>query len=676
MDSGTPLSPPSAAGWPARALQRAGVGLADATSAAAGLACVAIFLIWFQKGAGYDVVIWIPGALLIIGLLATLVIATGGALALSRAQAVALVAFGCFVAWSYASISWAGVKGDAWDGANRNLLYFAVFALFLLLPWTPKAANVVLTAYAGGVTVLAAAAIAHVSTTVDDALFIRGRLTYPTGYGNANVAVFLIAFWIAVVLGTRRHQPVLVRGLALGAAAFLAQAALLVQTRVTLVAVPLVGLVLVALGPDRLRTAAGLALSLMPIAFTWDIHLKVYQQAEDEPRFLETAMQPSARAMAATAVAVALVGLAWAVIDRRTVLSRRVTRTLTAAAVCVAIAGSGVAAVVIAKADARGALREAWYGTDAAPTTDTRFRSLRSERYDIWRVALDRWRDKPVHGIGADNFAVDYLRVRATGVSPKYPHSLELGVLSQLGIVGVLFFGVFAATASVLAAPRASDPPIARTVRAAALAVWLYWLVHASFDWFLEIPGVSAPAFAFLGAAVALGGKTAVRAPTSRPASIAAVTTLALTACVVVTLGAPWLAARHVDSAIGRWTRDPAGAFELLERARALNPLSSEPDLVAGAIASKRDDRDRMRQSFMRALERNPNSWYAHLELGLTHSVDGRRTAALRELRRALTLNPREDILHDVLEELEAGKTVSPRSVDKRFAEGIRERTR
>jgi len=680
MDEPTSLSPPRPAppeGRLGRALQWAGVGLADATSAVAGLACVAIFLIWFQKGAGYDVVIWIPGALLILFLLATVVVASGGVLALSRAQAVALIAFACFVAWSYASISWANVEGDAWEGANRNLLYFTIFALFLLLPWTPKAANLVLTTYAGGVTVLTAAAIAHVSTTVDDALFVRGRLSYPTGYGNANVAVFLIAFWIAVIIGTRRHQPVVVRGLALGAAAFLAQAALLAQTRVALVAVPLVGLVLIAVGPDRLRTAVGLALSLVPIIPTWDIHLRVYRDAEDEPRFLENAMQPSGRAMAATAVAVALVGVAWAVIDRRLVPSRRVGRVLSLAAACVAVAVAGIAVVAIANADPRKALRGAWYGDEAIPTTETRFRSLRSERYDIWRVALDRWRDEPVHGIGVDNFAVDYLRQRTTGVSAKYPHSLELGILSQLGIVGMLLFGVFAATAGVLAVPRGSDPPWTRAVRTAALAVWLYWVVHASFDWFLEIPGVSAPAFAFLGAAVALGRRPFVRTPASGPASAAAVTTtLMIAVSAVIALGAPWLAARHVDNAVERWSSDPAGAYELLERARTLNPLSSEADLFAGAIAARLDNRDRMHRSFSRVLERDPSNWYAHLELGLTHSVNGRRRAAVREVRHALALNPREDILHDVLEELQAGRTIAPRSLDKGFVEAIRERNR
>ena len=37
--------------------------------------------------------------------------------------------------WSFLSIVWAQARGDAWDGANRALLYLTVFALFALLPW-------------------------------------------------------------------------------------------------------------------------------------------------------------------------------------------------------------------------------------------------------------------------------------------------------------------------------------------------------------------------------------------------------------------------------------------------------------------------------------------------------------------------------------------------------------
>ena len=46
------------------------------------------------------------------------------------------IALGCLAAYtalSFLSILWAAVPGDAWEGANRTLLYLLVFALFALL---------------------------------------------------------------------------------------------------------------------------------------------------------------------------------------------------------------------------------------------------------------------------------------------------------------------------------------------------------------------------------------------------------------------------------------------------------------------------------------------------------------------------------------------------------------
>ena len=55
------------------------------------------------------------------------------------------VALGCLAAYtalSYLSILWAGVPGDAWEGANRTLLYLLVFALFAC--WRQRGASAAL----------------------------------------------------------------------------------------------------------------------------------------------------------------------------------------------------------------------------------------------------------------------------------------------------------------------------------------------------------------------------------------------------------------------------------------------------------------------------------------------------------------------------------------------------
>jgi O-antigen ligase len=74
----------------------------------------------------------------------------------------------------------------------------------------------------------------------------------------------------------------------------------------------------------------------------------------------------------------------------------------------------------------------------------TRFgSSLATYRYDYWVVAWHAFEREPLRGIGADNFQKEYLAHGKSYQTPKFPHSVELGVLSETGIVGgLLFLGV------------------------------------------------------------------------------------------------------------------------------------------------------------------------------------------------------------------------------------------
>ena len=65
----------------------------------------------------------------------------------------------------------------------------------------------------------------------------------------------LTAFWPAVLLASRRSVPVVVRGLMLAAAGLLLEAALLCQSRASLIAVPVTAAVYLLVVPQRLRAA-------------------------------------------------------------------------------------------------------------------------------------------------------------------------------------------------------------------------------------------------------------------------------------------------------------------------------------------------------------------------------------------------------------------------------------
>jgi tetratricopeptide (TPR) repeat protein len=151
------------------------------------------------------------------------------------------------------------------------------------------------------------------------------------------------------------------------------------------------------------------------------------------------------------------------------------------------------------------------------------------------------------------------------------------------------------------------------------------------------------------------------------PAALAYLLGAVALLAAVLSLGLPWLAAKEVRAAAGEWRRSPDRAFERLERARRLDPLSDRPDLIAGAIASRLGDTRRMVEEFGNALERNPSNWYARLELGVAYAREGKRAAALQELSAARRLNPREPTIVAVASKVRRGETVSLAELDRNF---------
>src|SRR5271155_1742743 len=105
--------------------------LREAPATVPALAAVVLFVVWATNQAGYPVTHWAPGGLIVLvllGLTAAIV-----PLRQNGIPGSVKIALGClagFTALSYLSILWAGVRGDAWEGANRTLLYLLVFALF------------------------------------------------------------------------------------------------------------------------------------------------------------------------------------------------------------------------------------------------------------------------------------------------------------------------------------------------------------------------------------------------------------------------------------------------------------------------------------------------------------------------------------------------------------------
>jgi hypothetical protein len=656
--------------------RRLTTSLREAPVTVPALAALALFVVWATSQAGYPLTHWAPGGLIVLALLVIALLAVP--LRLREIPGPVKLAVACLAAYtvlSFLSILWAGDTGAAWEGANRTLLYLLVFALFALWPGRGAGAAILLCFWTLALIGLAV----YVTLRLDSAtgtsfygLFSGERLSYPAGYQNAAAAQWLMAFWPAVLLARTPRIPWGLRGAFAGGAVLLADLALLSLSRGSLYATPLVLVLVFAFVPERLRTFAIAVPVALGIGVAVPSLLRVGHRLHAS-RSPYAATHAAVFAMLGAALLVALVvGAAAALESHRSVspaASGRVRRgvAILALATLLAVVGGGLALA----GNPLTRIRHGWDsfkgGYTAEAANGNRLLSgLGSNRYDFYRVALDEFKNHPLVGIGTDNFQQQYLVHGRSEETPRYPHSVELRTLSQTGAIGGLLavVGLGAALLACWRAMRRADP-LARVIAAAAVVGFVYWVVHGSFDWFWEFAGLGASAFALLGIACSLMPRTppawsvlkGSQSPIGRWPTVALGVLAGIAA--MLSLAAPWLSEREIQSAARIWPRAPLTAYSRLSEAARLNPLSDEAYLIEGGIALRFGDLARARHAFSLALERVPNDAYATLEAGAIASESGERARSLVLLRRAVRLDPRDPLTVAALHVVLAGKRVN-----------------
>jgi hypothetical protein len=668
-----------------------------------GLPVVALALAWAADDGGYAPVAWYPGGLLLLGLLAAALIGLGPRRRrLTRPAAVALAALAAYTAWSYLSIAWAGAPGDAFEGANRTLVFLLAFALMAILPWEPGSAFAALATYAIGVAVLAGLTIARITATDDPSpYFIDARLAEPLGYQNANAALWTFGGLVALMLAARRQTPLALRPVLLAGAGLTFQTALLCQSRGWLYGLPVVFLVLLAVTGQRLRlvaftvpVAAAVVAASGPLLRVFDVG----GYRDGDTRSLDQAVADIARALGdiggpivLTTGLLFLAGVALALLDDRLRPSPGVVRGANrlAAAAAVALAVAGVAGVVVATdGNPVDRVERAWeeFRTyeEVPGQSGARLASFSSGRYDFWRVALDAVGERPVGGLGQDNFLRTYLAERRMGEEPRWVHSLPLRLLAHTGIVGFLLFGVFG-VAALLAAWRARGLLRVRGGRvllAAAAAPFLVWVVQGSIDWLWEYPSLSVPALGLLAMAGAVRettgeGDVAWASPRPRvPRSVLAGLGVAGALLAVAVLTPPWLAAREQAGAVDEWRegrRDQA--FDRLDRAARLDPLSADPLITEALLALRAGDRVRAREAFIAADRREADNWFIDFQLGLMASEAGDAAAARRRFGRARSRKAGDPVIAEAIRRAGTDEPMTLAEGDRLLVERSRERT-
>jgi hypothetical protein len=654
-------------------------GRFDLALALPSLILLALLLYWAADEGGFRPTLWYPGALIVLWLIVICSADVMFSLKQREWRTGALAFFALFAIWSFLSIAWATVKGDAWDGANQTLLYFAVYVFFSRWSVNARIASLLASLYAIGAAVIGFVVIEsalHGEHLVS--IFMGSRLASPIGYPNGEAALFLIPLWPALYLVSRKEVPPLARGLLAAIASSLVQMAVLAQSRGSMYAFPIVFLIFVVLTSGRGRALVTAIVVLAASALNLSALLDVFR-AGDRGDPLAPALAQARNGMIVVFVCLLALGTLAAALDQRVSLADRTARRLDRGVVI----GFGLA-LVLASAIGLSSVnspvhsfQNAWDNFTTGSTggsNSSHFTSLYgTNRYDFWRVAMNEFRAHPLAGVGTNNFATEYLSTRRSDEEPNDPHSIEMKVLMQTGVVGSALFIAFLACALVAVRRRGID--LFRRGLAASLVVgFSYWLVHSSVDWFWEIPALTAAAMAFLGLAAAITVDTPSReAVARRPDRRQPVAALALIALVVsASYCAPWLSARYVDRASQGWRASPSEAYRMLDRARALDPLSDQPDLIAGTIAERRRDYRRMEVSFRRALARNHAGWYARLELGIAEYQTGNRRAALDQLECARALNPREPVIRLVLRQVRARGKIDLSAIDQAFLDRTR----
>jgi hypothetical protein len=623
------------------------------------LAVVAGVLSWWGwKSGAYFGVVFLPGTMILLFLLGVLLLFAPWPARLESGTRVALIALLALAAWTLLSALWSPAADTAVADAQRAVGYAVLFALGLwLCILLGRRLNLAVAplACAGALVGLATLIALWTGNNSQDFFETDATLRYPLGYRNAEGAFFLIALWPMLGLAASRELDWRWRAALTATATLAIELAVLSQTRAAPFAAAVALIVLLALHPDRLRILIWFAVAVVPAMMALPWLLEVFQHEGGNTAASIPPLHAACRAMATTTVISLIWGGLLARYEPELELSESATRTgrrLGVGLAVVAVIGGG--ALLIAKGGP-GKIVDKVGGELSAGTPDlasqgTRFGvDFRTGRGGFWHVAWDDFKRQPLRGDGSGGFRQSFLVHRDVGgVQPEDPHSVEMTMLSELGLPGILLFVAFVAGAlvAILRARRlgAATAALVATVLASAA----YWLVHASVDWFWSYPAVTAPVIFALGVAAA---PVCVRSESGDLARAWRFGFAGAAGLVALSMIPFFLSETYANRGIRTGTADPEAAYADLRRAADLNPLSSFPLIAEAVIAQREGDRARALSALDEAESRNPDDWqpyYMEAQLLKTAAKARARTA----LAHARALNPRDEDVTGLTQEL------------------------
>ena len=575
---------------------------------------------------------------------------------LSRSSWVALGLMALFVLWTALSLSWTESAERTMADLARVAGYLGAFALAVLAGGTANGRRLVAAVGAGVAFVAIVALLSRLHPSWfpeagQTARFLSGnhdRLSYPINYWNGLAALIAIGspLLLHVASGARW---IWARAATAAVLPAMALAAYFTLSRGGIAAACIALALFLVLSSDRLPRlitallcAAGSA-TLIGLAS----HRDALQQALDNGE----AHHQGSEMLILTVIVCLLVGLAQAGIalaERRgrrpawTVVSRRNS-----------LIGVGVAALVVAIAalalNAPGRASDGWaeFKRGEGPGKGAeRLGSVAGEsRYQFWSSAVRENASKPLTGTGSGTFEYWWTRDGDVSEIVHDTHSLYLQTLGELGIVGLLALAAFLLAVlgwggrNVVRADPSERPHLA-----AALAGFVAFCLTAAVDWMWQIPVLAAATLLLAAVLVtfgerpAEGSRSALALPLRIGIPVAALVAIGVIAIPLASTGL--LRESEAEARAG----ELEAALQSARSAQNAEPWAAAPRLQQALVLESEGDLAAALGAARAAAERESTNWRNFLVLSRIEAERGEAAAAVRDYRRARSLNPHSEL--------------------------------
>jgi O-antigen ligase len=596
--------------------------------------------VWWDGA--FDLRYWAPLTLLCLALLLALALAGTLSLPGRGALSLAVGAIWVFAAYTMLSAAWAESAADAWEGAARAIFYAALFTLAVATPARGRGRL-----WVGAGLVLGVVATGLVSELRllggDAGAFLAGRLNDPIGYRNGTAALFSLAAWPLVGFAARRGFASGLRAAGLAAAVLLVGLAFLTQSRGMLLGLACGGIVSLAIGPDRLRRS-WLALAVVAaIALGSSALLAPYHGSGSGTGAAGAAdVRHAGAALALLCAGSFLAGLFAFVFDNG-LRSPEFARGLRlSAAGCLIAVVSVLAVGALAEMGNPVSYAEGKWDefsqVETSTAAGTRYGTVGGPRYDIWRIAVDQFREAPLAGAGEGSFRFAYFRERRTDRNLADAHSLPLRLLAETGLVGAGLFALWLVALAVAIAGRVRlATPGERTAIAGLAAAGTVVLAQSAVDWLWLLPALFGLAVLALG--LAARGEEDAGEPRPRRAAPRVLIGFALGAAIL-SVGALFLSGVYVRRARQQAHTSPQASLSSARTAAKLDPVAVTPLYLQAAALESEGRRGAARGKLLDALDLEHDNFVTLGLLGDLEVRAGNEVVARRYYRRALALNP------------------------------------